>query len=239
MDSNIRINEFIKTKLNNFDKKYQFEHVCKVMNNSILIWNIESSSLNLSNKDKVYYFEIIYISILIYNSIKYKGHSEDTEYLSNLGLSQQQISDIYSVIDNISYSKERKGLLNLDSFSPELLLARNIVSDAHKIETLGMNGLEKSIENIVYVIDKKEGDKDEIINNMSNANLVNLYLRVNEYIHEKLLPLKDNYILTKTGKQLAEGGHNFLINWCSYWKKIYHDKENKDDDNVDVDIIIE
>ncbi|KAK3240629.1 hypothetical protein CYMTET_49540 [Cymbomonas tetramitiformis] len=62
-------------------------------------------------------------------------------YLSKL-VCKREAELILKIIDNVSYSKEvKRGLDTFDSESA--LAARNVVSDADKIEAIGVKGLER------------------------------------------------------------------------------------------------
>ena len=75
-------------------------------------------------------------------------------------------------------------------------ILRNIVSDADKIEALGEVGLERCF---IYTREKNDSYTDEEV-----------LADVRKHCEEKLLILRDKYIRTDPGKQLAEEGHNYI-----------------------------
>jgi uncharacterized protein len=103
------------------------------------------------------------------------------------------------IIDRISYSKEVKygnkdwqKIIGIDG-----LIVRNIVSDADKIDAIGENGVRRCIE---YGFHKyKEATDKEMIK------------RVRDHAEEKLLLLKDKFIRTQTGKDLAKVEHDIMV----------------------------
>jgi HD superfamily phosphodiesterase len=104
-----------------------------------------------------------------------------------------------NIIDRISYSKEVKygtsdwkNIMGIDG-----LLVRNIVSDADKIDALGENGIRRCIE---FGFHK-----------YSDASDKEMIKRVRDHAEEKLLLLKDKFIRTKTGKELATPEHQIML----------------------------
>mmetsp|Transcript_89352 Transcript_89352/g.161238 ORF Transcript_89352/g.161238 Transcript_89352/m.161238 type:complete len:114 (+) Transcript_89352:1-342(+) len=106
------------------------------------------------------------------------------------------------IIDNISFSKEKREGLDLQGLEKRgLLLLRDIVSDADKIDALGDEGLERCFEYTRYA---NPGACPPEIEQL-----------VREHCIEKLLLLKDQYVRTATGKSLAQPGHNIIASFVN------------------------
>jgi HD superfamily phosphodiesterase len=105
----------------------------------------------------------------------------------------------FDIIQRISYSKEIKyGTKDwLDILGEDGLLVRNIVSDADKLDAIGHAGIDRCI---IYTREHYKYTNQDLLD------------EVKRYAQEKLIYLKDIYIKTKTGKQLAIDEHNNMLN---------------------------
>lgn len=121
-----------------------------------------------------------------------KIKEELREDLKKINLNDIKIDNIYEIIDNISYTKEkniRKDGKKLDL--NKLSKLRNIVSDADKIESLGKTGIERIT---VYEKTKKKNKS------------VKYYIeRVKELYNNRIIDIIENdYIKTISGKDIAK-----------------------------------
>ncbi len=116
------------------------------------------------------------------------------EFSNNIksGLSSEGIRDfntVDSIIDNISFSKEyalRQSGKTL-MIDPDIVFIRNIVSDADKLESLGVICLKRMISYAKHT------------NNMSD-----LFRHIKDHCQDKLYKLlDDNYIITDIARNLA------------------------------------
>ena len=74
------------------------------------------------------------------------------------GLSSQQVVDVCLISDNISLSKELAGLLEEDALMERRLLhLRNYVSDADKLDALGIGGLKRLAQYQTHLIKNAGG----------------------------------------------------------------------------------
>lgn len=117
------------------------------------------------------------------------------DFVLNISPVQSDYLPVLWIIDNISYSKEVKNGYPIHT-NFEIQLARNIVSDADKIDALGHVGIQRCKQ---FAKEKNPGLSEEEITKL-----------VVEHCHEKLLKLKDNYIRTFVGKELAKEGHDII-----------------------------
>ena len=124
--------------------------------------------------------------------MEYKRTRDKFKYeLKRRLFSDQEIKDIEIIINNISLSREME-LRSTDSLLSlkHLQLMRDIVSDADKLEMLGISGIERIIE---FQMHKYPNTKSE--------ELKNIVKRVYNTKISKLLD--ENYIKTKPGREMA------------------------------------
>jgi len=118
--------------------------------------------------------------------------------LYEFGMSWNEIQIIFIIIDNISFSKEKKQRIQkkyryselLSLLSTKMINIRNIVSDADKIEALGTEGISRMI---LYSIHKNQGiTVAEIMDDIKQLCENKLYIL-----------LSHDYIRTETGRKIA------------------------------------
>lgn len=115
-----------------------------------------------------------------------------SEFIST-HLSAENGPAIMKIIDNISFSKEDKGLIEpIQEQYVDYLIA---VSDADRLEALGKVGLERCIE------------FTKAINGVVPDDVI-------RHCHEKLLRLlPENFIKTELGKSMAVPLHDYIANY--------------------------
>ncbi len=128
------------------------------------------------------------------------------EELSRVGLSEKQVSAIMAIITNMSYRK------SLDHKDHSLSIEGQIVQDADRLDANGAMGV---VRTMIY-----GGHKGHILYDPSKPPRDTMTLE--EYKHgsvttinhlyEKIIHLKD-LMNTKTGKKLAEGRHQYLLDF--------------------------
>ena len=136
-------------------------------------------------------------------------------FLSQQGLTQNQIAAITSIMTGISY----KGGHN----TAQLSLEGKVVQDADRLDAIGAIGIARTM---AY-----SGNKGRLIHDPSKQPRENLTLedyRKGEdtaimHFYEKLLKLKD-LMNTKEGKRLAQGRHQFME---SYLQQFYAEWEGE------------
>ena len=111
-------------------------------------------------------------------------------FLADKGVSSEQIEEICTVINSVSFSRNR-------GRRPETIEGK-IVQDADRLDAIGAIGIART-----FAYGGEHGRSlDESI----------------AHFHEKLLLLKDG-MNTKTGKSLAEERHAFLLVFLSEYQK--------------------
>lgn len=181
-----------------YDESHDYLHHYQVLKNALEIirgLNIEN---NLSSYTQLVNY-VIYSCLLhdvvdpkYSKNLKYKDDTLNSFLQSKLG---DDWVSVRWIIDNMSYSKEKKN--GYPTAPNDLLqLARNICSDADKLEALGENGLKRC-----YQYNRAT---------YPSATEQEITQFVVDHCKEKLLHLKDRYIRTSVGKLLAEKGHSII-----------------------------
>jgi uncharacterized protein len=138
-----------------------------------------------------------------HNGDEKKGVKIADEFLNANSLSRAQINAVLEIIENISFSKSyNKDIVKSIEFQ--------VVQDADRLDAMGAIGIARAFNYGGYknrqmydpgVPPKNYKDSTEYRN--SNSPTIN-------HFHEKLLLLKD-LMNTRTGKEIAEKRHEFMI----------------------------
>jgi len=140
-------------------------------------------------------------------SVKDSANNNNNNNDSNAdcdGHVKKDVAAIMTIIDNISYSKEkREGYPH--HLGGALGTMRDVVSDADKIEAIGRVGIERCIEYTRHA--HPEYDSKEMAR------------EVLAHVEEKLLNLYGSYIRTPKGRQMAEHGHQEMVRFAARLKE--------------------
>lgn len=190
------IDEFVADLTKHRDKSHGYDHLREVSRYAVYIAVEEGCS------------QEVLVSILLvawlHDLIDHKYPDEAvinirkiTEFITKHNLAIPSL--ILNIIDRISYSKEVahgdsewKSVIGISG-----IRIRNIVSDADKLTAMGAAGVKRCAE---YIKEKYPA----ITQRELNYKLLN-------HANEKLLLLKDKFIRTTTGKNLAEPLHYEMI----------------------------
>ena len=118
-------------------------------------------------------------------------------------LSTSHAAAVVQIVGAVSYSREAKALARGEAPAwaalPEnIQVLRHCVSDADKIDAIGVRGLERCA---AYA--RERGVRGPL----------NVAREVAEHCDEKLLRLRDEYVRTAPGKRRAAPGHEWLAAW--------------------------
>ena len=187
------------------DSSHGFEHVTKVRDNAMLI----SKKIKVTNSYELIKIEAAALfhdlwdhKYLNPSSMEYKITKDKFKYeLKMLLFSEQEIKDIEIIINNISLSREMKLRSNDKLLSlHHLQLMRDIVSDADKLEMLGISGIERIIEFQMYKYpNTKSHELKSIVKKVYNTKISKL--------------LDENYIKTEPGRDMARPLMNEMKNF--------------------------
>ena len=120
--------------------------------------------------------------------------------------------DVLVAIAAISYSTEaRRGMrwFEKELADPRWVAVRDVVSDADKLCAIGGDGLERCLE---YALSPTAGHHFT-----SSADVVK---EVRAHAEEKLLRLKDAFIVTRAGKHLAAPKHDEMVRLLEQWERV-------------------
>lgn len=180
------------------DESHNYLHMFKVYENCQVIYE----EMNLAK-----HIEAKIMAVALFHDIAdHKYYSDSEKDAANIKIrvlleeyfSKEETNDILFIIDNISFSREKAGLIRWNEFTRETLLIRNIVSDADKLEAIGKVGIERCLQ---YTKDKY-GDK------LTQQELIE---HLEKHCQEKLYLLAEKYIRTDRGKKLARPLHEETI----------------------------
>jgi len=177
------------------DVSHGVHHVLKVKDNAILIskqLNINDSNILIKIETVALFHDLWDHKYVNPSSMEYKRIKDKFKYeLKKRLFSDQDIKDIEIIINNISLSREMK-LRSTDKLLSlkHLQLMRDIVSDADKLEMLGISGIERIIEFQMHKYpDTKLEELKNIVKKVYNSKISKL--------------LDENYIKTEPGRKMA------------------------------------
>jgi len=192
------------------DDSHGKSHIYKVRDNSVFILHnlneCEQELISLTNLTSIQILNIVEIAALFHDAWDHKYIENEEEivfakqfirnHLKNY-ISNEHIDIIYDIIDNISFTKEKNDKKqNLGKYE----ILRTIVSDGDKLEALGNVAIERMITYRKHLLDNGKNLENDLITHMR------------KHCQEKLFKLKDEYIHTQFGKELALPLHNELFN---------------------------
>lgn len=210
-----QVRGFLVKTCKNREETHGVGHMEKVAKNAQLI--LDSDYANHAEFSKLSL--IVMIAALLHDVADHKYDHDGKiktsliEFIDNMSANREIDGKlILKIIDNISYSKENKAKKsNHQEWVSKLELgelgqiAREIVSDADKLEAIGLKGIDRCRE---YILESKKDLTESEVNNL-----------VIQHALDKLLRLKDEFIVTKTGKKLAEPLHNEML---QYFQSSFH-----------------
>ncbi|TDD99687.1 HD domain-containing protein [Flavobacterium cellulosilyticum] len=195
---------FVKGKLENAEGGHDWFHIERVFKNAVSIANNEVCDIN-----------VVKLGALLHDIADSKFHDGDEtigpktarEYLESEKVDADTIQHIINIIENVSF----KGGKTETKFSS---IELDIVQDADRLDAIGAIGIARTFN--------YGGFKNRTLYNPNIA--PNLNLTKEEYknseaptlnhFYEKLLLLKDK-MNTKTGIQIAQKRHQFMISFLS------------------------
>lgn len=201
--------QFVNTMCEGRDWSHGFEHMVRVTENAINIFDKEKKNINEELWDEI--DEKIKIVAMLHDVADHKYDSNGELRIKVRKFVETIHSDVDGImktIDLISYSKEQRGIDCgvLINFESELgvvnVIVRNIVSDSDKLEALGKIGLDRCSEYNKKIYFEKFGKE---------MDYHDLKRDVMQHCNEKLLRLKDNFIRTSSGKEMAVILHDELV----------------------------
>ncbi|MCI4442239.1 MAG: HD domain-containing protein [Lentimicrobium sp.] len=195
---------FVKQKLENAEGGHDWFHIERVFKNAVSISDNEVCDVT-----------VVKLGALLHDIADSKFHNGDEaigpkiarEFLENENVDKPTIQHVINIIENVSF----KGGNTERTFSS---IELSIVQDADRLDAIGAIGIARTFN--------YGGFKNRPIYNPKIA--PNLRMSKEEYkkseaptlnhFYEKLLLLKDK-MNTETGKQIAQGRHQFMMTFLS------------------------
>ena len=201
MDNIIKqVKEIVKEKMLEEFSGHDYWHVMRVYNNALHILEEEMTLKKINST-------VVELAALLHDIGDYKitGSEEaqieiPRQILLELKADQETITQVISIIDQISFHKGMKKLNSIEA---------QIVQDADRIDAIGAIGIARAF---AYGGAKEREiwnpeDKPKI--NMSKEEYMNNKGSSINHFYEKLLLLKDR-MNTETGKKIAQDRHEFM-----------------------------
>jgi len=208
-----KTSEFVKTSLAGAEGGHDWWHIHRVLENTRSIARHEPADLLICE-----------LGALLHDIADPKFHDGDEkkgshiarEFLESQSLHEKTILAVLGIIENISFSG---GLKNKTLKSPEL----HVVQDADRLDAMGAIGIARAFnyggfKNRPIFIPgtdlRSYSSSDEY--RKSNAPTIN-------HFYEKLLLLKD-LMNTKTGKEMAEKRHEYMLKFLEQFQNEWDGK---------------
>lgn len=203
-----QLSAFVEKVCEGRDPSHGHEHMKKVAQNALFIYNNTQS--NLKND---HIRDLVITVGFLHDVIDHKYDPEKKlvpimhDFLAQY-YDETDVQLIINIIDRISYSKENNARKQNKKLDWQEVLGdtgcfiRDIVSDADKLEAMGKIGVDRCIEYTIQYYREKNHK------GISYQELIN---EVIKHANEKLLRLKDEFIRTEIGKELARPLHDEMI----------------------------
>ncbi|MGB3152024.1 MAG: HD domain-containing protein [Maribacter sp.] len=198
---------FVKETLQHAEGGHDWFHIQRVFNNTMLI----------AKEEKVNILVVSLGALLhdigdakFYNGDETVGPGMARSFLYSLGVSKKVIKHVVDIVENISFkSGLSEGKTKSKRFnSPEL----QVVQDADRLDAMGAIGIARTFN---YGGFKNRSIYDPNISpnlNMTKEEYKKSNAPTINHFYEKLLLLKDK-MNTKTGRQLAEKRHQYMLDY--------------------------
>lgn len=195
IELHLQLSDFVSTSTQTFDDSHSHTHMKKVVENSFTI--IENDS-KVQDKIKMYpQIEKLVLEVAWLHDVrdhKYPDSISELELEEFVkSIEPEEYINIIDIINNISFSKENKGLRK--SFPEPYNTVLEIVGDADRLEAIGTIGIERC-----EIFTRERGGqvpKDVIF-----------------HCHEKLLRLlPEGFIKTEHGRIMALPLHEEIVDY--------------------------
>lgn len=200
---------FVKTELQNAEGGHDWFHIERVYKNALHIASTESVDVFT-----------VQLGALLHDIADSKFHNGDETvgpkaartFLRSINVNSEVINHVIQIIENISF----KGGNTQQNFKS---LELDVVQDADRLDALGAIGIARTFN---YGGFKNRALYDPSI--PANLKMTKAEYKVSNaptinHFYEKLLLLKDR-MNTKTGKEIAEKRHDFMITFLEH----FHDE---------------
>ncbi len=193
--------DFVKKSLQNAEKGHDWWHIWRVWQNAKYIAKFEQANIL-----------VVELGALLHDITDHKLTDNPSEmlrttrkFLKTANLSKPDINHVINIIQNVSFSQN---LVGQRFFSLELA----VVQDADRLDAIGAIGIARAFQYGGYKNREIYNPKIKPIKNITQAKYLKNNSPTINHFYEKLLLLKDK-MNTKTGRQLAESRHQFMLDF--------------------------
>jgi len=201
--------KFVSNHMKHYDASHDYQHVMRVVNYAKQIYQGELESGRIDHLiEKINEKELAFIiemSALIHdvNDHKYSNETSLSVFLINQNVNQDHIELILYVVENVSFSKEKKhGTPLFEKGESDIaLFVLNVVRDADRLDAIGAIGIARTFifsyntKNPIY-------EPGKSLNQNEKSTVGHFY--------EKLLLLKDG-MKNPFAKSMAQGRHDIMV----------------------------
>jgi uncharacterized protein len=185
-----KLRNFVIDNTKIFDESHNWEHADKVYKTTIEIAN----SFNIEYDE-----DIITYASMLHDVCDHKyPNSISRETLHNFiidQLNETKANDIMNIIDNVSFSKEDKGLCK--DLGQKLNVYLTWIRDADRLEAIGEIGIKRCTQFVIAIGGNVPQD-------------------VVQHCYDKLLRLYDeHFIRTEYARKLAEPLHEYIMQYVN------------------------
>lgn len=185
------------------DASHDFQHIERVYENALTILKTEPQANE----------KIVRLAVLLHDvsDSKYTATKDnETRILQQLQLTNEEIEHIQAVIAEVSF--------NGGNELPATTLESKIVRDADRLDAIGAVGIART-----FAYGGAKGRKlydatEEARENMTLEEYRTKSTASVTHFYEKLLLLKD-LMVTEKGREMAEGRHQFMVQFLQQLKK--------------------
>ena len=198
------LKQFVKTTCHGRDVSHGYKHMKCVYKNACKIMNMMSV-----NDNRI--VNLVTYSAWLHDVADHKYDHDGKLKLQVIEFLKNELEDdvqlVVDIIDRISFSKENECRLSGRELDWNVVLgdigcqARDIVSDADKLEAIGKIGVDRCVQ---YIYHKNP--------NVTRDELKKL---VEEHAEEKLYLLSQQFIRTNAGQELAKPLHDEMVELIS------------------------
>tara|TARA_R110002050_G_scaffold293182_1_gene449431 strand:- start:104267 stop:104935 length:669 start_codon:yes stop_codon:yes gene_type:complete len=205
---------FVKETLANAEGGHDWFHIERVYNNALLI----------SKNESVDRF-VVSLGALLHDIADSKFHDGDEtvgpkiarEFLFKLNVDSLVIEHVINIIENISF----KSSLSSDKTEKFTSTELHVIQDADRLDAIGAIGIARCFNYGGFKNRALYNPDIKTHLNMSKAEYKNSTAPTINHFYEKLLLLKDK-MNTKTGKQIANERHNYMLSFLEQFYKEWH-----------------
>ncbi|KAI3636310.1 hypothetical protein MIR68_005662 [Amoeboaphelidium protococcarum] len=189
-----------------YDPSHDYQHVERVYTLAMELYRQESATTANINVMIVQLGALLHdVGDAKYATKEGEAVSVISKHLGELGCDRSLIEQVLYVVENVSFSKEKKRIqqgLHID-MTPELA----IVQDADRLDAIGAIGIVRAFT-FGGARNRPLYNPDTVY--PQNQNTTNYSEATLDHFYEKLLKLKD-MMKTESGRAMAQERHDFML----------------------------